>query len=213
MEKIVHTSTIAEYKSYLTKEDCEYLINYWNSLESWQSTCFYNSEISVPKTPHAHSYNEFQSRLSDRLLKDAEEFYGRKLKKLSFGISKWKEGAFAKPHSDNSDEDGTPNAWQENKLVTILYLNNDYEGGHLFFPDHNVDIRPDQGTMITFNSGAENIHGVSLVESGTRYTILASYDYADSVYPPEFYEQRDKQKLIEDQRKIELEKDWQAGRF
>ncbi|CAB5218202.1 Oxoglutarate/iron-dependent dioxygenase [uncultured Caudovirales phage] len=211
MEEIVHTSTIAEYKNYLTKKDCEFLIDYWNSLNSWQTTCFYGAEIAIPKGNHTPEAGRFLAQLNDRLLKDAEKFYNRELRKLSFGIQKWEKGAFAKPHSDNSDEDGNPNAWQENKLVTMLYLNNDYEGGHLFFPDHGIDIRPEECSMITFNSGAENIHGVSLIDSGTRYTMLASFDYADSVYPPEFYEQRDKEKLIEDKRKIELEEGWKKG--
>jgi hypothetical protein len=211
MKEIIHTNTIAEYKNYLTKEDCKFLIDYWNSLDSWQATCFYNAKISIPKKSHEEEAAMFLAQLHDRLLKDAEKFYNRKLRKLSFGVQKWEEGAFAKPHSDNSDEYGNLNAWQENKLVTMLYLNNDYEGGNLFFPDHKIDIRPEEGSMITFNSGAENIHGVSLIESGTRYTMLASFDYADSIYPLEFYEKRDKEKEFEYKRRMELEKQWEQG--
>ena len=58
-----------------------------------------------------------------------------------------------------------------NVTVTIvIYLSNlnDYEGGHIEFPDLNVSLRPEQGSIVIFRP-VEN-HAVAIVTSGIRYT-------------------------------------------
>ena len=111
----------------------------------------------------------------------------------------------AKPHSDNSELDGTPNAWQDNKFVTIIYLNDDYSGGNLFFEDHGIEISPETGTMIAFDPGFINIHGVTEITNGKRYTILCSWDYEDAVYSKEYLKQKEEekkqQKILQDMQK------------
>jgi predicted 2-oxoglutarate/Fe(II)-dependent dioxygenase YbiX len=120
----------------------------------------------------------------------AESIFNRELKNLSLSAHKWLVGAFADYHSDNTELDGTPNAWRENKLVTILYLNDDYEGGELVFKDHPIKISPKAGTLVVFDVGFDNIHAVTEVTSGTRWTMLSSFDYADSEYPESYWEEK-----------------------
>jgi predicted 2-oxoglutarate/Fe(II)-dependent dioxygenase YbiX len=116
-------------------------------------------------------------------------------------------GAYASDHYDNAEIDGTPNAWQNNKLVTILYLNDNYEGGNLTFNEHNLALAPKQGTLVIFDVGVSNLHGVSEIISGVRYTMLSSWDWADSVYPEGYLKSllqgRDEEKEKQDQQKKE----------
>lgn len=210
MERIVHKEDVVEVKNFLTKEECKALIDYYESdAESWQMTCFYNARVMDPLAPWRSSQHtleideEYMRNLRRKFHELAEDIFDRELKNLTLSSHKWLPGAFAGFHSDNTELDGTPNAWQENKLVTILYLNDDYEGGHLIFRDHPIDIAPEAGTVVVFDVGFDNVHGVTEIESGSRWTMLASFDYADSVYPEEYWEL--KQKELEETAKIHEE--------
>lgn len=56
--------------------------------------------------------------------------------------------------------------------AVIIYLNDDYEGGELYFTQHDLKIRPKSGTLITFPGTDEYLHGVANVLPGkTRYVI------------------------------------------
>ena len=58
-----------------------------------------------------------------------------------------------------------------NKIYTsMLYLNDDFEGGELFFPQHDFTIKPEAGMLLVFSGSIENMHGIKQIQSGTRYT-------------------------------------------
>lgn len=147
-----------------------------------------------PLAPAQNGYSgvvineQFFADLRLRLQKYGEDAMGRELRNLTLSAHKWYPGAFASDHYDNAELDKEPNAWQDNKMVTIIYLNDNYEGGNLTFNEHGLSIAPAQGTMMAFDVGIENLHGVDKVLSGERYTMLASFDWADSVYPEGFLE-------------------------
>jgi hypothetical protein len=56
--------------------------------------------------------------------------------------------------------------------AAVLYLNDDYNGGELFFPEFGFDTRPEPGSLVVFPSGKLYEHGVRPVKEGpTRYVI------------------------------------------
>ena len=63
-----------------------------------------------------------------------------------------------------------PNMWSGH-LACLIYLNDDYEGGEIYFPRQDISIKPKAGTLITFPGSLHYIHGVNKITSGTRYTI------------------------------------------
>jgi hypothetical protein len=210
MEKIIHRSNIVEYKDFISQEECQRLIGYFNSSEQdWNLSCFYESYTMDPLAP-INKTQEFErfyfdNDLRNKLKKLAEQDHPKKLKNLSLSAHKWGTGASARKHSDNSELDGTPNGWHENKFVTILYLNDNYTGGALRFDDHKITISPRAGTVIAFDPGIENIHSVTEVRSGIRYTMLASWDYEDSKYSEEYIQEKimdkENQKTIQENQK------------
>ncbi len=196
MKITTHRQDVFEVEDFLTTSEAQDLIDYYESdPESWQQTCFYNARVMDPIAPWQSDKSEsidetYMKSLRFKLQQLAESLFNRELKNLSLSAHKWLEGAFADYHSDNTELDGTPNAWRENKLVTIIYLNDDYSGGDLVFRDHPIKISPKAGTVVVFDVGIDNVHGVTEVISGTRWTMLASFDYADSTYPEDYWEQK-----------------------
>jgi len=207
--EIIHKSDIVEYKNVFTKEECDYIISYWKDLDDWILSCFYNMYILSGNKPHTpeggHALRKFQLKSQEL----AEKVFNRKLKQISLSSHKWEPGAFAPDHSDNTELDGTPNAWQENKLVTMIYLNDNFDGGLLTFRDHQISFKPETGSVIVFDVGIQNVHAVTEVTSGTRYTIMGSYDYADSLYDVDLKKIRDDiNPLIE-----KLREEWSNGQI
>jgi leucine proline-enriched proteoglycan (leprecan) len=60
---------------------------------------------------------------------------------------------------------------------SIIYLNDDYEGGETYFPGFGVRIKPEPGLMVLFGSGPEYVHGVTKVRSGRRYTYAGWFTF------------------------------------
>ncbi|XP_043288051.1 2-oxoglutarate and iron-dependent oxygenase domain-containing protein 3-like isoform X1 [Venturia canescens] len=71
--------------------------------------------------------------------------------------------------------------YQHFHYTSLLYLNDhgrDFEGGRLIFIDDNnvtTSIEPRKGRVTMFTSGAENLHAVERVTSGTRYALTVSF--------------------------------------
>ena len=92
---------------------------------------------------------------------------------LSYGI-----GGHYKPHIDGESIWVTPKGekiWKKSTdrdLSTVLFLNDDFEGGDFIFPDLNVRVRPKPGMMVCFPSNHHYTHGVEPVTRGHRYSIV-----------------------------------------
>lgn len=54
----------------------------------------------------------------------------------------------------------------------ILYLNNDYEGGELEFPNFGIKIKPEPGMLVLFPSNYAYRHIAHPVTSGTKYALV-----------------------------------------
>lgn len=57
-----------------------------------------------------------------------------------------------------------------NDIATLLYLNDDYLGGEIYFPELNINIKPTSGDLLCFPDTPNFVHGVKPILSGIRYT-------------------------------------------
>jgi hypothetical protein len=178
-------------ENFLTDEECQGMIDYFEYQEGqWGFIAFYGAsgmglQDQDPRMPQFGLAEDFIGKLRPRMLDMAQQAFDRPLRANTSHAQKWDVGGFANPHSDNSDHDGNPNAFEINKYVSLLYLNDDYEGGNLFFPDHDLTIRPKKAMVICFPGGHENVHGVSEITAGVRHTMMAFWDYAEAEYSEE----------------------------
>lgn len=105
---------------------------------------------------------------------------------IGYHTQKWEPGAYARIHSDNTDEKGVSGAFTRSRYAAFLYLNDDFEGGLLKFPDQKLSIKPKIGMLAAFDGGFNNMHEVSLIEKGVRYTIGSFWDdREEDAYPQE----------------------------
>lgn len=57
-----------------------------------------------------------------------------------------------------------------NDIATLIYLNDNYEGGEIYFPELNIFIKPQEGDLVCFPDTPDFVHGVKPISEGTRYT-------------------------------------------
>lgn len=83
-------------------------------------------------------------------------------------IKKWNVGQSMGPHCD--DYDGHSNL----EFSMVTYLNDDYEGGEINFPNHEITIKPTAGSAIMFPSKNPFLHQVLPIKNGYRYMLTTS---------------------------------------
>lgn len=93
---------------------------------------------------------------------------------LCYGV-----GGHYKPHIDGEGVWTAPDQTQmwrktvDRDLSTVLFLNDDFEGGDFVFPELRIRIRPEPGLLICFPSNRYYLHGVEPVTKGNRYSIVS----------------------------------------
>lgn len=194
--KVSHHEKIVEIKSFLDKQYCLDVIKFLDGNDddgdNWNPICFpsvLGVNVGEPKPTDKISVEDM-GKIRDKMHKAVEDVIGRPVKNMTMSGHKYPTGSWAAPHSDSSELDGTPNAWQMNKYACILYLNDEYTGGEIYFPQHNIDIAPGPGSLVVFEGSHEFLHGVREITSGDRFTILAFWDNEEAVYDKEFLEQK-----------------------
>lgn len=86
----------------------------------------------------------------------------------ALSISKYKTGAHMGAHVDDyGDKTTVP------LMSAVLYLNDNYEGGELSFPDQEVVIKPTPGSIVIFPSVEPFYHQSMPILSGNKYMVPA----------------------------------------
>jgi len=113
--------------------------------------------------------------LQKRLKKEVDDFFSVDAFPTSTAIVRWLPGQLQRPHADKElhegENAGKPNDFPWYDIAGLFYLNNDYEGGELYFPNQDVSFKPKAGSAYFFPGDMNYIHGVSEIKSGIRYVI------------------------------------------
>lgn len=64
-------------------------------------------------------------------------------------------------------------------VSTVMYLNDDYKGGGLFFPHFNYEYQPKYGDIVLFPSTFLYSHAALPVNEGIKYSAVTMFDYND----------------------------------
>jgi hypothetical protein len=90
-------------------------------------------------------------------------------------IMKWRPGIEQRPHADKQLNDGNPNAFVDYDINSLFYYNDDFGGGELYYPQHDICIKPKPGLAVIHPGDVNYLHGVSMITSGERYTTPSFY--------------------------------------
>lgn len=95
---------------------------------------------------------------------DYSKFYNIDIGSLMpLSISKYSTGKSMGPHVDDYNNGDDPN------ISVVLYLNDNYEGGEINFPNQDITIKPEAGSIVIFPSVEPYYHQSLPVISGVKY--------------------------------------------
>lgn len=93
-------------------------------------------------------------------------------------VAKWPSGYSLEPHADAENPSGCPaHPYPWRNFAAITFLNDNFSGGILYFPNKDLRIKPNPGHTIIFPGTLEYLHGVTEILDGNRYTIASFLTY------------------------------------
>lgn len=160
-----------EENEYAEDGTCTYDAAYWNNR---QCADFILKKINPDVYDLINSYIEKMARTIELL-------YSCKVSNRPPCIIRWFAGIEQRPHADKQMLDGSPNPFPTYDLNSLFYYNDDFVGGELYYPQHDIEIKPEPGLAVLHPGDVNYLHGVRMVVSGERYTTPAFYSIEEFV--------------------------------
>lgn len=196
ISKIIGTSrdTIKIIKNFVPQEDINKFLKFGELISGIEKGRTHHFTATVDDV-HDEDTKKIFAEYEVKLRNKAEELYGLKLEKdRPLDLFIHPEGSHLDPHTDIIDyyqeevydqdnlfeqqKKDWPFLWSGH-LSIICYLNKDYEGGVLYFPEHKFEIVPEPGLFVCFPGNLHFLHGVTETTGATRFTISLWTKFAD----------------------------------
>lgn len=166
-------SNICIFENYISAEHLKKIYEYCYSINEWEPwSSGLSDKISTFETMKKNSPETFEimQKYVNGVQKLIEFKFGRELESAHPGIRRWDAGEEQQLHADGENLDGSPNETYIVDYGSIMYLNDNYLGGEIYFPQYELNIAPKAGTLIFFPSSKYYLHGVRKILAGVRYT-------------------------------------------
>jgi len=91
-------------------------------------------------------------------------------------VLKYQTGGRYNAHSDSEYWSEQDHQWirsLERDYSILLYLNDGFEGGALYFPNFNFRLAPKRGMLVAFPSDHRYLHAAEPLMSGVRFAVVS----------------------------------------
>ncbi len=150
---------------------CIYDASYWNNR---QCADFILKRISPD------IYNLIDTYI-DKMANTINSIFSCRVSKRPPCIIRWFSGIEQRPHADKQMPDGSPNPFPTYDINSLFYWNDNFEGGELYYPQYDLEIKPQPGLAVVHPGDINYLHGVRMVTAGERYTTPAFYSVEEFV--------------------------------
>lgn len=161
-------------KNFIPKNDIDLLVMYGWCFSDYKKNNNWPNGFLIPD-----KIKDLVLDYENRMIAAAEKFYNRKFEKdRSMDFSYREEGSFVEKHSDNikSEKDfakkiNTDNLAWSGHLSIIGYLNDNFSGGEIYFPEQDFEYSPKAGDIIMFPGNIFYEHEVKKFHGEKRITM------------------------------------------
>lgn len=90
-------------------------------------------------------------------------------------LLRYRPGGHYSPHADAENWDAVSRGWQrsiDRDFSILLYLNDDFEGGGLEFPNFGLRLTPRAGMLVGFPSDHRYVHSAEPITAGERFVMV-----------------------------------------
>lgn len=177
---------IIKIDKFIKPEELNYIYEFSKKLEDWVSIKneydknsepdFWDKRVSSSELIYKNDPEIVYliEKLNSRLKKIIKEEYKVNANPTGIAIARWFPGNFQMPHADkeihSGPDKGKPNNFPFYDIGSLYYINDDYEGGEIYFPNQDLEFKPVAGSACFFPGDLNYIHGVREIKSGIRYT-------------------------------------------
>lgn len=184
-------NNIVEVLNAITKEEIEFILPWARKNKNFDETkdefnengnMIYQANIWKDRVVTTETFKKYAPEMIPvlqnivlRMKNTIDDFFKVDAKPTGPCVVRWPVGTRQEPHADKEMHEG-PDAGQPNSfpwydIGTVFYLNDDYEGGELYFPLQGIEFKPKPGAAYFFPGDKNYIHGVRPITEGIRYTL------------------------------------------
>jgi hypothetical protein len=154
-EELTDDTSIPKWQEWSASGDIPYVFGYQKR---------FKDGVDTDDNPKIREINNILKEAIIESSNDYANIYQAELGMLMpISVSKYSTTKSMGPHVDDYGNEDNPN------ISVVLYLNDDYEGGELYFKDQDVKIKPEAGSIVIFPSIEPYYHESLPVVSGTKY--------------------------------------------
>lgn len=160
----------------LPQEEHRILLNYAKNSKSWQVEPW-QAQIVISENLPTEIF-EMLNKIFEFIYKKSTDFYDVKINlfnKNHLHLVKFEKDFSLDPHVDTLSHEG-------NHIASVYYINDDYEGGEINFPDHNLSIKPKANSLIIFPGNENYLHEVRKIVDKDRYSSSLWFQYTGSTF-------------------------------
>ena len=168
-----------EFKNFLSNEETLRILNFAKNTKLWKKlgNDFWDDRVVnfYIISEHDPELGKFLITIKERLLKTVKDLYNidKDIYSDILAITRWFPGMHQPPHSDNMENTADHHNHEHREYGIVIYLNDDFEGGQTFYPQHNFYINPEPGKLAVHPASTDHMHGVTKIEGNVRYTLTS----------------------------------------
>jgi hypothetical protein len=180
---------IIALEDFMTPEELEFLDTFARNNTTWDYTeshyndegvCIYDASYWENRVATTETLNSVDPKVVETIIKmqqrlkvEVDKFFEVDALPTSAALVRWLPGQLQMPHADKElhegENRGKPNDFPFYDIAGLFYLNDEYEGGELYFPEQGIQFKPKRGAAYFFPGDMNYIHGVTEITSGIRY--------------------------------------------
>lgn len=162
--------------NFLTEPECDIIIAYTERHldlfdNKGQTNDFWDKRVINVSDFEDKNIRDLIVHINKNVGNIVEELCKQKVYPDTLQVVRWIRGFELKPHADKEEPDGSPHPFPWRDFATLVYLNDNYTGGEIFWPNKNKELKAKKGTLAIFPGTLEYLHGVRETTEGTRYTL------------------------------------------
>lgn len=160
----------------LSKEEHNTILTYAKNVDSWYDEPWDSKSVRFDRMPNKIS--DILQKLFTFTHDKAQSIYDVQLndfKSADLNILKFVKGFYLNPHLDT-------NSNESNHIASVYYINDEYSGGEINFPEHKIKIKPKANSLIIFPGNENYLHEVTRIQNGDRYSSSLWFQFTGSTF-------------------------------
>lgn len=176
-------------RGFLERRACQELVAYADSQAgvaatvqdadaSWDKPRAHRSDIRV--TDHIDIGGVEDSLIAlarDAFVSQVGPYFGQTIEWIERpALLRYQPGGYYVPHADAENWDADSMTWRravDRDFSLLLYLDDQFEGGELDFPNFRFKMKPQAGLLVCFPADHRFVHEAATLTSGRRHVVVS----------------------------------------